>query len=83
MTKTIIQTENLSFKYPDGTLALHDINIEIKRGEKVAVIGSNGAGKSTLFAHFNGINKPSSGLIKIEEEPFSYEKRIYLKSDKK
>ena len=38
MTKTIIQTENLSFKYPDGTLALRDINIEIKRGEKVAVM---------------------------------------------
>ena len=83
MTRTIIQTENLSFNYPDGTSALHDINIEIKEGEMVAVVGSNGAGKSTLFAHFNGINKPTSGLMKIDGKPFSYEKKICLKSDKK
>ena len=79
MTRTIIQTENLSFNYPDGTSALHDINIEIKEGEMVAVVGSNGAGKSTLFAHFNGINKPTSGLMKIDGKPFSYEKKDLLK----
>lgn len=78
MVKTIIQTENMSFTYPDGTPALHDINIEIKEGERVAVIGSNGAGKSTLFAHFNGINKPTSGLIKIDDKPIVYEKKELL-----
>ena len=79
MAKTIIQTENLCFTYPDGTSALIDINIKIKEGERVAVVGSNGAGKSTLFAHFNGINKPSSGLIKIDGESTSYEKKELLK----
>jgi len=49
MTRTIIQTENMGFTYPDGTSALQNINIEIKEGERVAVIGSNGAGKSTLL----------------------------------
>lgn len=78
MVKTIIQTENMSFTYPDGTSALHDINIEIKEGERVAVIGSNGAGKSTLFAHFNGINKPTSGLIKIDGKTAVYEKKELL-----
>lgn len=78
MAKTIIQTENMSFTYPDGTPALHDINIEIKEGERVAVIGSNGAGKSTLFAHFNGINRPTSGLIKIDGKPAVYEKKELL-----
>lgn len=78
MAKTIIQTENMSFTYPDGTSALYDINIEIKEGERVAVIGSNGAGKSTLFAHFNGINKPTSGLIKIDDKPIIYEKKELL-----
>jgi cobalt/nickel transport system ATP-binding protein len=79
MTRTIIQTENMSFTYPDGTSALHNINIEIKEGERVAIVGSNGAGKSTLFAHFNGINQPTSGLIKIDGEPAIYEKKELLK----
>ena len=75
MAKTIIKTENLSYTYPDGTVALRDINIEIMAGERVAIVGSNGAGKSTLFAHFNGLNKPTSGLIKIDGEPAVYEKK--------
>ena len=78
MTRTIIRTENLGFIYPDGTSALQNINIEIKEGERVAVIGSNGAGKSTLFAHFNGINKPTSGLIKIHGKPMTYRKEELL-----
>lgn len=75
MTETIIQTENMNFTYPDGTSALCDINIKIEKGEKVAIVGSNGAGKSTLFTHFNGILKPTSGLIKINGKPFSYAKK--------
>ena len=79
MIKTIIQTENMSFTYPDGTPALHDINLEIKKGDRAAIIGSNGAGKSTLFLHFNGILKPTSGLIKIGGEAFSYGKKDLMK----
>lgn len=74
MNQPIIQIENMSFTYPDGTPALQDINIEIMEGERVAIIGSNGAGKSTLFSHFNGILRPTSGLIKIDGEPASYKK---------
>lgn len=79
MVKPIIQTKNMSFNYPDGTLALDDINIEIMEGERVAVVGSNGAGKSTLFSHFNGILRPTSGIIKIDGEPASYKKEDLLK----
>lgn len=74
MTRTIIQTENMSYSYPDGTPALRDINIEIKDGEKVAIVGSNGAGKSTLFSHFNGILEPSSGMIMIDGKEMGYKK---------
>ncbi|OPX59694.1 MAG: putative ABC transporter ATP-binding protein [Methanobacterium sp. PtaB.Bin024] len=78
MVKTIIETKNMSFTYPDGTSALHNINIEIKEGERVAIVGSNGAGKSTLFAHFNGINEPTSGSIEIDGKPAVYEKKELL-----
>ena len=79
MVKTIIKTENMGYTYSDGTVALHNVNMEIKTGEKVAIVGSNGAGKSTLFSHFNCLNKPTSGLIKIDGKPAVYEKKELLK----
>lgn len=79
MTNIQLSTENLSFTYPDGTQALKNINIEIEKGEKVAIIGPNGAGKSTLFSHFNGLTEPTSGRVKIEGKPISFEKDELLK----
>lgn len=79
MTNIQLSTENLSFTYPDGTRALKNINIKIEKGEKVAIIGPNGAGKSTLFSHFNGLTEPTSGCVKIEGKPISFEKDELLK----
>lgn len=79
MTNIQLSTENLSFTYPDGTQALKNINIEIEKGEKVAIIGPNGAGKSTLFSHFNGLTEPTSGCVKIEGKAISFEKDKLLK----
>lgn len=50
-----IEIDNLSFSYPDGHTALHQITLHIQPGEKVALVGPNGAGKSTLILHLNGI----------------------------
>ena len=57
--------KNLSYRYPDGNLALEDINISIKASDKVALIGANGSGKSTLQLHLNGIFLPQTGEITI------------------
>jgi cobalt transport protein ATP-binding subunit len=54
MSSHVIQIEHLSFSYPDGRQALHDVSLAIQSGEKVAIVGPNGAGKSTLFLHLNG-----------------------------
>ncbi len=50
-----VVVRNLSYVYPDGTKALEGVNIEIEKGEKVAIVGPNGAGKTTLLLHLNGI----------------------------
>lgn len=79
MTDIHLETKNLTFTYPEGTEALKNVNIQIKKGEKIAIMGPNGAGKSTLFSHFNGLTEPTSGHIEIDGEKIVYEKEELLK----
>lgn len=63
----LIKTENLSHTYMDGSPfkveAVKNINITIKEGEIVGIIGATGSGKSTLIQHFNGILAPNAGKV--------------------
>jgi cobalt transport protein ATP-binding subunit len=61
----IISLDNVSFAYPDGTKALKNIKLEIKRGEFTAIIGQNGSGKTTLAKHLNGLLKPTTGTVRV------------------
>ena len=79
MSEIHLETKDLSFTYPDGTHALKNINIQIKKGEKIAIMGPNGAGKSTLFSHFNGLTEPTSGHVEIEGEKIIYKREELLK----
>ena len=61
-----MKLSNVSFVYPDGTQALTDVDLSVKAGEKVAVLGANGAGKSTLFQLFNGLLNPERGIVTVK-----------------
>lgn len=74
-----IEIENLKHIYDIGTpyeiTALENINLSIKSGELVGLIGHTGSGKSTLIQHLNGLLKPTAGSIIIDN--------VILNKDKK
>ncbi|MBF0407074.1 MAG: ABC transporter ATP-binding protein [Candidatus Riflebacteria bacterium] len=65
MNFCVIEIENLSYAYPDGTLALSGVAFHANSGESLALVGGNGAGKSTLLMHLNGTFFPKTGTVAI------------------
>lgn len=78
MNEVHLSTKNLSYTYPDGTHALKNINMDIYKGQKVAIMGPNGAGKSTLFSHFNGLTEPTSGHVEVDGKAIKYNRDTLL-----
>ncbi len=62
----MIKFENVSYTYPDGTMAMKDVDLFLKKGERVAIVGGNGSGKTTLALLINGILRAKSGKIEID-----------------
>ena len=65
MSENIVEIKDLTFAYPDGTVALENINLSLEKGTITALIGQNGCGKTTLSKLMNGILKPTRGSIKV------------------
>jgi branched-chain amino acid transport system ATP-binding protein len=63
----VLQVKSLTKTF-GGFKAVNNANLEVKKGEIVAVIGPNGAGKTTLFNLITGILKPDSGSVTFENE---------------
>lgn len=73
-TPPIIHLEQVTKSYdkgPQPILALQGVSLEIRRGECVAVMGPSGCGKSTMLHLMAGIDRPTSGEIWFEGQPFS------------
>lgn len=64
--EAVLRTEGLVHVYPEGTRALDAVDLTIRRGERVAIIGQNGSGKTTLVRHFNGLLRPTEGRVFID-----------------
>lgn len=61
----LVSIRGLRFAYPDGTPVLDGVDLDVDRGERLAILGPNGAGKTTLLLHLIGILWPSSGSIEV------------------
>ena len=78
----MIETRELIYDYPndeEGTTVrvLHGIDLQIRPGEFVAVVGHNGSGKSTLAKHFNAILLPSGGKVYVEDMDTANEELLF------
>jgi energy-coupling factor transport system ATP-binding protein len=65
----LISARRLGHRYPDGRVALADVDCDVGRGEFVALIGRNGSGKTTFAKHLNGLLAPTSGEIRLGGTP--------------
>jgi putative ABC transport system ATP-binding protein len=68
----LFRTEHLSKLYPDGQVhAVEDVNIGIRRGEYVAIMGPSGSGKSTLLNLLSALDKPTAGDVFFDGQSLS------------
>jgi len=71
MTNTLVEIKHLAKSYTRGGQAvpvLYDITLEIARGDFISLMGPSGSGKSTLLNLIAGIDKPDSGILRIDGE---------------
>ena len=70
MDQTIVRTRDVTKVYKMGKVEVHalrGIDVEIKAGEYISIMGPSGSGKSTLFNMIGGLDKPTDGKVYIEE----------------
>ena len=81
--ESLLSLQDVVYAYPDEEPALREISIDIRRGERIAVLGNNGAGKSTFFLICNGILRPQQGRISFAGEEIRYTKKDLTELRKK
>ena len=64
-----LAVRDLAFSYPDGHQALFGVDLDIARGERVALLGANGAGKTTFVMHLNGLLSGGTGSVEVAGLP--------------
>jgi len=61
----VVQVDGLTYEYPGGFRALNGIDLKVRRGEFVGIVGNNGSGKTTFLLHLVGILKPQGGKVVV------------------
>jgi branched-chain amino acid transport system ATP-binding protein len=77
MAEILLSLENVTMKF-GGVTALGEVNLDVKKGEILALIGPNGAGKTTVFNVVTGVYKPTSGTITFAGTVINKQKRFEI-----
>jgi branched-chain amino acid transport system ATP-binding protein len=77
MSEILLSLKDVTIKF-GGVTALSEVNLEVKRGEILALIGPNGAGKTTVFNVVTGVYKPTSGTITFAGIKIDKQKRFQI-----
>jgi energy-coupling factor transport system ATP-binding protein len=67
-TTEAVVCQGVGFTYPDGTVALREVDLRIEAWTRVAIVGQNGSGKSTLVRQFNGLLRPTVGQVLVQDQ---------------
>lgn len=68
----LIKFDSITFHYPQSQVkVLEDVNLEIAKGQHIAIVGENGAGKTTLVKILTGLYKPISGCVYLDDKPLT------------
>lgn len=67
----MLRIENASKQFENGFVALNSVNLQVKTGEIVSLVGTSGCGKSTLLRIISGLDFPTSGHVFIDNEPIA------------
>lgn len=68
---TLFTLDRVSFRYPDKSPALREVSLEIRQGDRIALVGRNGSGKTTLVKHLNGLHACQEGTVTYRGKPLS------------
>lgn len=72
MNNPLLELNQVSYRYPDGSIGLDCCSLRIARGSRNVLIGANGSGKTTLFQHCNGLLRAQSGAVRYGGKDIDY-----------
>ncbi|RLG82025.1 MAG: ABC transporter ATP-binding protein, partial [Thermoprotei archaeon] len=65
LSRLFVEMRGIHKVYPDGTVALRGVDLEVYEGEILGLLGENGAGKTTLMKILSGMLRPTRGVIRV------------------